>query len=314
MLIQIEPLTDEWHAYRQGRITATDCSAILGADSFKSPAEVWARVTGKEMPNRETTPFMEWGNRTEQMHADWFVARHPDLTAEPWGGIEQHASLPWLCATPDYRLRNDFEVREENDPGGVLELKAPSQWTADEWKQGEVPLPYIIQVQMQFACSCSTWGHASALIQPDIFHAPIERDEKFIQAALDTLSDWWELYVVRDTPPPAHAATADKHAKMLRQLGASMDFKGTVQLSGSAVAAHEEILDLKAEIKALENKKDMLETRILAELQNATYGVIDGTSCYRFKTAQRNMKATEARVVEFPELRYLKNLPADCVL
>ena len=151
-------------------------------------------------------------------------------------------------------------------------------------------------------------------MQPEILHAPVPRNDHFVEVALNKLTDWFEKYVGGDIPPPATPQTAERQAKFLRDMGAAKDFRGAIQLSASAVAAHEELVDLKAEIKAMEGKKALLESRILAELQSATYGVIDGRSCYRFRKTQRNEKAREARVVEIAEFRYLKNLPADCAL
>lgn len=310
MLIPIQSLTPEWHAYRQGRITATDCSAILGAQSFKSPIEIWSRITGRAMPDREATAIMQWGNRTEGMHAAWF-AEETNLMVAPWGGIEQHPDIPWLCSSPDYRLIDT--ARGNLDPG-ALELKAPSQWNRDDWGEDGVPLAYQIQLQIQYATSGARWGHASALVQPEIVHAPVPRSERFIDASLNKLNDWYEKHVVRDTPPPATAETAERQAKFLRDMGAAKEFRGAIQLSAMAIQAHEDLVELKAEAKALESKQKLLEARILGEMQNATYGVLDGGSCYRFRKAERNYRAQEARTIEITEFRYLTKLPADCAL
>jgi len=288
------PLTQAWRDYRQSRVTASTVAAILGESKWSSPLNEWARITGKYVRPDEPSVYSDWGLATEFVHTRWFETDHTVIVRDA-RYIVQHAEIPWLCCTLDGLI-------EENEPPHqcVLELKAPSPWTADEWHD-RLPLPYQIQLQAQMACTGLGEAFLSVILPPrrdptgafiglaaslmgsemdsaetvEILKARgferkdwyLEADPKFQAAMLKRLRQWWADHVEQGIAPEATGQDCDKDA--LRGLNAGN--VANLDFDEAAVAQVVELEEIQAEIKSREAMAERLKNALTQKADVATW-------------------------------------------
>lgn len=119
-IINHEQGTQEWLDWREGGITATDCTVILGASKYKTPLQLWEEKTGKSQPEDiSNNPHVRRGNRLEP------VARK---------AIERQIGdeLQVICGEHDDLaiLRASFDGVDSN--GIPHEIKCPSNIVFDD--------------------------------------------------------------------------------------------------------------------------------------------------------------------------------------
>lgn len=142
---------EEWLEARRQVITATDISAILGLNQYKSRTDLWLEKHGLAV-DKEESGAMWLGRAFEDVCAKWWsertrlkVSHHGSLVTSPCGRFG---------ATPDY-LFSDGQDYE-----GLLETKTTVLRSAqaigfDPYQQGtdRVPESYLLQCQWQmFVC------------------------------------------------------------------------------------------------------------------------------------------------------------------
>ena len=159
--IHLEYLSDEWRAYRAKRITASTMAGLLGQDTYKTPLSEWARICRGESRDGEESPFARWGLATERAHLAWIrLDGFEGVVGANY--IVQHPTDDRICCTPDGFAMNQSVV---------IELKAPSGYTADEWRPSSggaaaLPMKYQIQAQVAMMCCGVELAHLSALLPP----------------------------------------------------------------------------------------------------------------------------------------------------
>lgn len=263
----IPALTPEWFARRREAITATDVPKILGLSAWGTALDVWARITGKLPPEEadaKEKPWLEWGRRTEELHRQW-AGELAGCRILPSPGLVQHDELPWLLATPDGAL--------QQEPGceahGLWEGKAPSPWKRSEWDDGNVPLPYQVQVQTQLAVCATPVCLVSNLSWPRVELAPlIEADADFQGALVEFLFDWWETHIVKDTPPEPTGVDLATIRRLHPKANATTAVLAQ-ELEGVAletVELQERLAALRAEERKIEAMVDLRKAKLLMAL------------------------------------------------
>lgn len=215
-ILGIPPLTPEWFRYRYGRITATDVSAILGKSPYRTPLEVWARLTGKtpcpdfsQPEDLSEVPFALKRGRYLEPACMAMYADETGRLVSAGPGLIQDAELDWLCSTPDGGIERTAFI-EHPEPGarttphGVIEAKAPGHHMAKEWEV-EVPLAFRIQLQINMRCWDRGWGAVAALLPEAFLYQDQERNPVFLERVLDFVNNWRIKYVLADIQPPPMA-------------------------------------------------------------------------------------------------------------
>jgi putative phage-type endonuclease len=185
-----------WLAKRKRLLGATDVSAVLGYNPWKTPLDVWMDKTGRVEPEDlsdkysvqrglllESLLINEWARKTGAKLLDFApLMAHPDYphigcSLDAVGQIDGQV-VPVEIKTASYRQRTDW-------------------W--DETKQ--IPDHYAIQVLMQLAVTGLERAHVAADIAGDFRTLTIERDREFEAWALPALADWWKRHVVGGEEP-----------------------------------------------------------------------------------------------------------------
>ncbi|MCP3962414.1 MAG: YqaJ viral recombinase family protein [bacterium] len=299
-ILGIQPLSPEWFRYRWGRITGTDVAAILGVSSYKTPMEVWARVTGKtacpdfDAPPEEPEPFhLRRGRLLEEPCAQMY-AEETGFAIANAPGLIQDAELDWLCVTPDRGIEaHPMPGGSDTSPNlGVLECKAPGHFKANDW-DSQVPTEFRIQLQLQLRVWGRAWGAVAALLPDDFRHRPEERNEEFLEKVLGYVIDWRRKYVVGDTPPPPML----KDDKLVRSLLPESVEQMVVLPASMAVLAHEDN-ELKRFMGLIKKRRSAIRTGLMLVMGESRYADAGDGLYIKRNTIDVQHKAKEAYLEE----------------
>lgn len=287
---------EEWLKARDFGIGASEVAAVLGAGyESQSPVTVWSRKTGKPQPEltAEQLKRFRLGHRMESVIAAGFEDETGLIAVDPGSfTIFRHPEIRWLFATLDR-----FTIHPEFGPMPV-ELKAVNGRFRSEWEEGEPPLKFQIQCQVQMFCTGASHCYLVALIGGDeLVVRLLERNDKFVEAMLDKVSDFWG-FVERDELPPVDQSNATKDA--LRWIFPADDGE-EVALPAEFVEMDEKLVELKNQRKVIDAEITGIENQIKAAIGDASKGRLVTGAAYSWKTQRRDeyvVKASEFRVLK----------------
>lgn len=280
MLAETPQTKADWIKARQPSIGSSEAATILGCNPYQSKYSLWAVKSGLlEKPNLDDNEAVYFGNVLEPIIADEYAKRTGrKLVDHGRFAVRHHSELGWMVATLDREI-----VADGDRLPGALEVKSTSAYLSRQWND-EPPLVAQVQLQHQLAVTGWTWGSVAGLIGGQRFlYRDQTRDEGFINLLIEKEFEFLEC-IRRGTPPEVDAS--DSTAETLKDLY-KRDTGVTVVLPGIAVQWDAELVQVKAELKALESKKQELENKFKAELKDASIGILDNGISYSLKTQER---------------------------
>jgi len=198
--VALEQGTNEWHAWRATKVTASDVGAVMGLSPFETAFGLWEKKIGARPPTPDN-PAMARGRALEPQAREawegWMGASAPPVCCEHAGGVLA-ASLDGWCA----------------EKGINLEIKCPGNRTHELVLSGEVPDYYLLQVQAQMACIPFSNGNGLKThfvsFNPD-HHDPmavivVEPDLEVQARILEAVEAFWAA-VVGGYPPATSLAS-----------------------------------------------------------------------------------------------------------
>ena len=145
-----EQRTDEWHAARLGRVTASRLGDVLAKPTTAAYRSYRAQLIAERLTGEAAETFtnaaMQWGVDTEDeaRRAYSFIADRDVVET----GFVDHPAIPMTGASPDGLVGDE----------GLVEIKCPKTATHIETiTDGQVPLKYLRQMQWQMACTGREW-------------------------------------------------------------------------------------------------------------------------------------------------------------
>lgn len=208
---------DEWLRERLGSIGGSDAGAILGLNPYRSPYTVWAEKTGR-LPEQEDNEAMRQGRDLEAYVAQRFVEKS-GKRVERYNYLLRNTDAPHLHANIDRRV-----IGEKSG----LECKTASALAAKVYRGGQFPESYYAQCVAYLAVTgWERWYLAVLVLNKSffIFQMTTLPDDTcpdwcessvFVpQAEIDALrsfaADFWERYVLTDTPPGVDGSASTSH-------------------------------------------------------------------------------------------------------
>lgn len=168
----------EWLDYRQGKIMATDMSAILEYSNYKSRVDLWHEKVGL-IKHIQETAAMQRGTRLEPIARKWYE----DLKGEIFEPIvAEHDKIYYLGASFD-GISVDRKRAVEIKCGNKTFLYA---------EKGVIFEDYLCQVQQQMLISeleCIDMLFYHPDKQPIVI--PVYRDDRFINRMLKESEEFW---------------------------------------------------------------------------------------------------------------------------
>jgi len=132
--------SEEWLSWRRSRITATDCSCILGINPWKTAFDLWQEKLEITLPE----PFnerMARGQKLEPEARDLFI-KETGIQVEPM--VIEHHELWWHASSLDGI--NSFKTK-------IVEIKCPSKDTHNLALEGGIKPYYEAQMMHQLFTS-----------------------------------------------------------------------------------------------------------------------------------------------------------------
>lgn len=289
---------EQWLEHRKNHIGASEVSAIIGADPHRGPLAIWeAKVTGYSMSDNA---WLKYGRDVESAISNMFEDKSGrqvrDLGAT---AFQYHPDIPFLAATLDRETRES-----DDDKWSPLELKnidpLGAKISAKEFEEEPI-LRYVVQNQIQMACTGATHGTIAALFPGyNLVWHDMERNDDFLAAVYPRLEKFWEMVQNKTPPPPDDLPGTLEVVKRLYK-----------EEDGTTVMVDEELIPLVDEWERLqslstksENKAKAIESRIRAELGSATFGNLGDGTMLTLRTTHR--KGYTVEPTSFRTLRRIR--------
>lgn len=271
---------EDWLAFRQRGIGASDAAAILGVSSWKGPLQLFYEKRGEAQASEGETFARRLGLALEQPIAKLYSQETNRTVRLPPAGtfeVSRHPLRPYMCATLDGRVwREDTE--------GALEIKTAVISKAQSW-QDDPPIDYQVQVQHQLAVTGYRWGSLVALVGGTMLkYADIEADPEFIMLLEGACEEFWRRVELND-PPPADGTEATKDFLKKHYAAAS---PSTIALPPEAVDWDAQLEQAKADIKEATTRKTEAENLIKQAMGENSQATLPNGVIYTWNPQHRN--------------------------
>lgn len=226
---------EEWLEYRLQGIGGSDCGAIMGFNSYKTPYQLYVeKVERIKQPAGEKA---YWGNVLENIVAEEFSKRTGKKVRKN-NFMLQHDEHKFMVANIDR------EVIGEN---AILECKTTSAFNGNDWNGDEVPPSYIFQCMHYMAVTGADKCYIACLVGGQRFvYKEIDRDNDLIEMIIEKEREFWEC-VQNLTPPPT--ATASELYPKSNEKTVTLDILEELKQWDDLQVKKKEILTLESELK-----------------------------------------------------------------
>ncbi len=243
---------EEWLELRRSGIGGSDAAAVCGLNPYSSAMKVYYEKT--EAPDDKT----------------------PGEAARQGTDLENYVALRFTEATGLKVRRSNYMLRSTENPFMVadvdrlivgedagLECKTASAFSADKWKDGDIPVHYAVQCFHYMAVTGKkAWYLAAVILGREFVFRKLTYDADIIASIIKAEKNFWESFVLRrQLPPPDGSEACDELIK--RYFGKAkkgppvelMGFDGKLERHGEI---SRKIKELEAEQKRIEQEVKMV--------------------------------------------------------
>lgn len=250
-----------WLKIRQQGIGGSDAGAILGVNKWKTPFQVYLDKTEDIIQELKTNEAAYWGNELEDLVAREFTKRTGKKVRKK-NQLLQHEEYPFMVANLD---------RDVVGESAFLECKTVNAFGSSEWEGDEIPPSYLIQVMHYLAVTGNEKCYIACLIGGQRFiWKEIKRDEELIITIIDAERYFWTDHVEKRIPPALDGSSAAE--KYLNEKYKTSEAGSSIDLSSEYAGKIDRLLELKENIKELEEEAKVIENNIKNELGDAEIG------------------------------------------
>ena len=191
---------EEWLRYRKLGIGGSDAGAICGLNPYKTAMQVYFDKTSDTVEDTDNEA-MRQGRDLESYVARRFMEATGKKVRKA-NAIFCHDKYPFLLANVDRMLTGE---------NVGLECKTASPYTADQWKDGQIPMHYQIQCYHYMSvCNADAWYIAVLIYGKEFKFYRIDRDDQLIADLIEIEKNFWNEYVIlHKLPEPDGSKTAD---------------------------------------------------------------------------------------------------------
>lgn len=268
-LLDVEPVEiarldeisrDEWLELRMNGLGGSDAGAIAGVNPWTPPLKVWAEKR-RLIPPDPDNESMFWGRELEDVIAEVFARKHPELDVWRDTRMVHHPDRPWMFANPDRRIGEHQ----------VLEVKTADKDMAPEWADGP-PMHYQCQFQHYCEVLGLSGGYIVVLLGGNRYREyRLDRDDELIDTLVRMEERFWTYNVAGDVKPRTVGTPAE--ADLIRDMYPGDDTRPKMFLDDDTVAKVDQLVELKESIDLLDDDRRLLEADIKLALGNFTEGI-----------------------------------------
>ncbi len=265
ILVDLSKVSEEkWLNIRKGYIGASEVSAVLGVNQWKSPLSLYLEKIGA-VDGQVENEHIEFGKQMEAPIREWFPkkfekAEGVKIEVQPCPYMFGHPVHKFLAASPDGVMEHP-----EHGDGGI-EIKTASEYMWREWEEDNLPDAYYVQVQAQMLVTGWSYVYIVALVGKKLLWKLIPRNDEIINIIVDRCFDFWHNNVLAKVPPAPIGVGSDFDA--LKALYPAEDPGKTVELHEKQ-ELYDEYKELAAQVKELTAKQDAIKQVFQAEMGDA---------------------------------------------
>lgn len=196
----------DWLKLRKQGIGGSDAGAICGLNPYASAMDVFVDKTNTMDKEDYDNEAMRMGRDLENYVAERFTEA-TGLKVRRSNATYYHEKYPFMIADVDRLL-----VGSKKEGLVGLECKTASPYSADKWKDGQVPAHYLIQCHHYMAVlGAKAWYIAVVIYGREFKFVKIERDEEIVNNLIKIEKEFWEQHVVpKIMPAPDGSDSAEK--------------------------------------------------------------------------------------------------------
>lgn len=279
----------EWLAYRKRGIGGSDAGAVCGLNPYRTAIQVYYDKTTDEIQQTDNEA-MRQGRDLE----DYVARRFMEATGKKVrraNAMYYHEKHPFMLADVDRMIVGE---------NAGLECKTASPYMEDRWKDGNVPMHYLIQCHHYMAvCGADAWYIAALILGRGFVYYRIDRDEELISSLIQIETDFWKEHVLKNVlPAPDGSETADKAiAEYFRQSSAV-----SIPLNGfdKKLERRQELLEV---MKRMETEKRRIDQELKlylgeAEIAENEHFRVSWKSVESSRLDEKRLKEEEPEVYE----------------
>lgn len=256
----------EWLNARKLGIGGTDISAIAGINRYKSKMEVYLEKTSEQELSEENEK-MYFGKILESVVSNEFSKRNKNLKVKRVNAILKSKEIPFAIGNIDRLVRN------EKGEKGILEIKTVSEYMKDTWKDDEVPIEYMVQLQWYMFVSGTSYGYFGALIGGNRYiQKYVKRDEELIEMLKEVALDFWGNNILKGVMPEVDGSYGS--TRLLNNLYRESN-GGVIELGKEALQFINCREKLKEKVKEIEMEISECENSLKNLLGENEVGVVE---------------------------------------
>lgn len=189
---------EEWLRLRKTGIGGSDAGAICGMNPYASPMSVYQDKSSDEVADLDNES-MRQGRDLEDYVAKRFM--------EETGFKVKRSNMMYRSKEHPFMLADIDRLIIGQDAG--LECKTASAYSADKWKDGEIPPHYLLQCCHYMAVTGKReWYIAVVILGKEFKYAKITWDDEMIKNLLAIEHDFWNNHVLPKIMPDPDGSKA----------------------------------------------------------------------------------------------------------
>lgn len=259
--------TEEWLKMRTIGIGGSDASIIAGCNPYRSIFELWQEKRMEILVKEEESEVTHFGKILEDVVRKEFIQR-TGLMVRKKNSILRSKEYPFMIADLD------GVVSEFDGTYSIFEAKTAIEFKNNDWKNGEIPLNYQLQVQHYMAVTGFQKAYIAALVGGNKFYwYEVYRDEQLIKMLVSMESHFWHCVKTGEEPD----VDASKATSLY--LGAkynNVKAGSIIELDEEMFSAIERYKQIKVELDSLTEQKQLIENQLKSALAENEAGEVGG--------------------------------------
>ncbi len=295
--------THDWLMLRKQGIGGSDAGAVCGFNPYVSPIDTYMDKISADIIPQEENEAVRSGRDLEE-----YVARR---FSEATGLKIRRANVMYASREYPFMIADvDRLIVGKDTEGQVigLECKTASPYSADKWKDGQIPAHYLTQCYHYMAVlDANVWYIAVLIYGREFKYIKIERDEDIINSLVEVEKDFWYNNVLAGIMPAPDGTEAT--TKAINRL-----FGNSIEHSSKKLIGFDEQLKRRSEIDGLIEKlnteKNTIDQEIKTYMENAEVAENDNY-IITWKTIISNRINSSKLKEEEPDIynKYLNPIP-----
>ena len=252
----------EWLILRKMGIGGSDAGSICGVNPFGSPMKVYHDKTSTSVEELDSEAVRQ-GHDLEDYVAQRFMEA-TGLKVRRSNFMYRSVENPFMIADVDRLVAGE-------DAG--LECKTASAYNADKWKDGNIPLHYIMQCYHYMAVTGKrTWYIAAVILGQQFTYRKLVWDDEIIRQLVNVERDFWENHVAAGMMPDPDGSKVC--GEVLEEYFHTVRKGSTIRLEGfdDRLRRREELVE---QISLLKREQDTIEQEIKLYMKDNEYAASD---------------------------------------